>query len=97
MEVVPTTIKKATETINKDTSNLAITDQTVITGVETKIKIRDQSITMAKNIASLLVAMLTKLLNYQVVLRFRKTFTLKVKNQKIDHKKKSMSTWLRIK
>ena len=92
MEVVPITTREAMETIIKDTSQVVITNQAAITGVVTKVMTGNQSTTMDRSTASLLVALSTKLLNYQVVILFRKTFIQKMKKQKIDHKKKLMST-----
>ena len=97
MEVVPITTKEAMETISKDTSQVVITDQTAITGVVTKEMAGNQSTTMDRSTASLLVVLSTKLLIYRVVTLFRKTFIQKMKKQKIDHKKKSMSSWPKIK
>ena len=95
MEVVPTTTREAMEVI-KDKGHLVTTDQAITGEIAEETTTRNQSTTTVRNTVSHPVALLTKQQIYQVVLLFRKTSTLRTKKQKIDHRKKSMSTWQRI-
>ena len=91
MEVVLTTTLEATMVI----SPMDTIDQEVITG-DQRIAITNQSTATVRNTVSHLAATSTKAQINQVVTQYRKTFTLKMKKQKIDHKKKSMTSWLKI-